>query len=147
MNEHARIARDAGRRPLGDRPRSAVWIRSLTLTSSLVVTIKVVGRGDRARRYDAVVQDISTARHDHVDLERIVALREFDAFARLATEPGAFDHVAGGAWDELSLADNEAAWRRLRVRPRVLVDVSRIDTSTTITRRHVERASSLPSGA
>ena len=44
----------------------------------------------------------------------------------------AFDYVAGGAWEELSLVDNEAAWRRYRLRPRVLVDVSEIDTATTM---------------
>jgi 4-hydroxymandelate oxidase len=77
------------------------------------------------------VEDLTRSRHDAVDLERIVALREFEAFARLAMDPGAFDYVAGGAWDEQSLADNEAAWRRFRLRPRVLVDVSRIDPSTS----------------
>ena len=41
--------------------------------------------------------------------------------------PAAFDYVAGGAWDELTLAENEAAWRRRRFRPRVLVDVSTVD--------------------
>ena len=39
--------------------------------------------------------------------------------------PRRFDYVAGGAWDEITLAENEAAWRRRRFRPRVLVDVSR----------------------
>ena len=28
--------------------------------------------------------------------------------------PAAFDYVAGGAWDEITLAENEAAWRRRR---------------------------------
>ena len=46
-------------------------------------------------------------------------------------EPAAFDYVAGGAWDELSLHDNVAAWRRRRFRPRVLVDVSRVDPRST----------------
>src|SRR4051812_21324044 len=58
-------------------------------------------------------------------------LADFEATARLAMEPGAFDYVAGGAWDELTLADNEAAWRRRRLRPRVLVDVRTIDPATT----------------
>ncbi len=47
-------------------------------------------------------------------------------------EPAAFDYVDGGAWDEVSLAENDAAWLRYRLRPRVLVDVTRIDTSTTL---------------
>jgi 4-hydroxymandelate oxidase len=66
------------------------------------------------------------------DVERVVSLREFEAFARQSMEPAAFDYVAGGAWDELTLAENEAAWSRYHLRPRVLVDVGRIDPSTTL---------------
>ena len=66
------------------------------------------------------------------DLQRIVTLADFEAPARLAMEPAAFDYVAGGAWDELSLLSNDAAWRRYRLRPRVLVDVSSVDPSTTM---------------
>ena len=96
------------------------------------VAARAAHRDAPVRRYDDGVEDLTSTRHDRVDLERIVALREFEAFARLAMDPGAFDYVAGGAWDEQSLADNEAAWRRFRLRPRVLVDVSRIDPSTTL---------------
>jgi 4-hydroxymandelate oxidase len=67
-----------------------------------------------------------------VDLERIHALADFEPFARERMDPAAFDYVAGGAWDELSLADNEGAWRRFRLRPRVLVDVSGVDLATTM---------------
>jgi len=65
-------------------------------------------------------------------LARIVSLAGFEPLARAAMDPAAFDYVAGGAWDEVSLAENEAAWRRRRLRPRVLVDVSRIDPATTL---------------
>lgn len=63
---------------------------------------------------------------------RAVTLAEFEEIARGRMHPGAFDYVAGGAWDEVSLAENEASWRRYRFRPRVLVDVGTIDPSTTL---------------
>jgi 4-hydroxymandelate oxidase len=66
------------------------------------------------------------------DLAAIHSLAEFESLARERMEPAAFDYVAGGSWDELTLADNEAAWRRWRLRPRVLVDVDRIETATTV---------------
>jgi 4-hydroxymandelate oxidase len=79
------------------------------------------------------VEDVEApARSDRIDLTRIVALREFEAFARLAMAPDAFDYVAGGSWDEDTLAENDAAWHRYRLRPRVLVDVSSVDTSTQL---------------
>jgi 4-hydroxymandelate oxidase len=61
-----------------------------------------------------------------------VSLAELEAIARERMEPGAFDYVAGGAWDEVSLGENEAAWGRFRFRPRVLVDVAAVDPATTM---------------
>ena len=46
--------------------------------------------------------------------------------------PDAFDYVAGGSWDEETLAENDAAWHRYLLRPRVLVDVSSVDTSAQL---------------
>jgi 4-hydroxymandelate oxidase len=60
---------------------------------------------------------------------------EFDELedrAREILSPGAFAFAAGGADDEVTLADNVAAWQRLRLRPRVLRDITAIDTSVTL---------------
>ena len=43
-----------------------------------------------------------------------------------------FDFVDGGAEDELTLAANRAAFERVRLRPRVLVDVERVDGSAEL---------------
>jgi 4-hydroxymandelate oxidase len=61
-----------------------------------------------------------------------VTLADFEPLARERMHPFAYDYVAGGAWDEASLADNEASWRRYRLRPRVLVDVARVNPATTL---------------
>ena len=77
-----------------------------------------------------------------VDLSKVVSLADFEPLARRTMEPGAFDYVAGGAWDEHSLGEAESAWRRRRLRPRVLVDVSHVDAATTMAGQPV----SLPVG-
>src|SRR3981081_126646 len=56
---------------------------------------------------------------------------DFDAReeqARQKLSPGAYAFAAGGADDEITLADNIAAWRRLRLRHRMLRDITAIDT-------------------
>ena len=61
--------------------------------------------------------------------------RDFDELEDRAREklaPGAFAFAAGGADDEITLADNIAAWRRLRLRPRMLRDVAAIDTGVSV---------------
>jgi isopentenyl diphosphate isomerase/L-lactate dehydrogenase-like FMN-dependent dehydrogenase len=67
-----------------------------------------------------------------VDPASAVSLADFEPLARAVMDPAAFDYVAGGAWDELSLEENVAAWRRRRFRPRVLVDVGEVTTATTV---------------
>ena len=73
-----------------------------------------------------------TAVEPERDFARIVSLAEFEPLARAAMDPAAFDYIAGGAWDEQSLAEAEEAWRGRRLRPRVLVDVSHVDPATTM---------------
>lgn len=60
----------------------------------------------------------------------ILNLAGFEAIARERLEQAHFDYIYGGAGDEVTLADNAAGWRRWRLRPRVLVDVSSVDIST-----------------
>src|SRR6476469_9217953 len=52
------------------------------------------------------------------------------AAERLAQGP--YDYFAGGALDEVTLADNVAAYRRWLLRPRVLIDVAETSTATTV---------------
>jgi isopentenyl diphosphate isomerase/L-lactate dehydrogenase-like FMN-dependent dehydrogenase len=66
-----------------------------------------------------------------VDPQRIVRLDDYEPIARAAMAADAFDYVAGGSWDELTLADNVAAWRRYRFRPRVLIDVGSVSTAAS----------------
>lgn len=61
-----------------------------------------------------------------------VNLHEYEALARKLLPPMVYDYFAEGANDELTLAENMRAWQRLRLRPRVLVDVSHIDPTTTV---------------
>jgi len=70
--------------------------------------------------------------HRTFDPGHIVNLGDFEPLARAAMDLAAFDYVAGGSWDEVTLAENEAAWRRRRLRPRVLVDVANTDPATSL---------------
>jgi isopentenyl diphosphate isomerase/L-lactate dehydrogenase-like FMN-dependent dehydrogenase len=60
--------------------------------------------------------------------ESAVNLADFERIASERLDAGTLGYFAGGAADEVTLADNVAAWRRWRLRPRVLVDVSDVGT-------------------
>src|SRR5689334_23063696 len=57
-----------------------------------------------------------------------VSLQEYEDEARRKLPASTMDFLAGGAADEITLRWNREAWDRIRLLPRVLVDVSRIDT-------------------
>ena len=62
----------------------------------------------------------------------LVSVADFERLAEERLEPGAFGYYAGGSGDEVALSGNADAWRALRLRPRVLVDVSRVSTATSV---------------
>jgi len=57
---------------------------------------------------------------------------EYEALAQSKMDPAHWDFFAGGSDDEVTLRSNRAALERIRLRPRVLVDVSTIDTRTSV---------------
>lgn len=66
---------------------------------------------------------------------RLTGVANIDDLRRIAARrlpAGVFDYIDGGAEDELALAGNTAAYRRIGFSPRVLRDVSDIDTSATL---------------
>jgi isopentenyl diphosphate isomerase/L-lactate dehydrogenase-like FMN-dependent dehydrogenase len=57
---------------------------------------------------------------------------DYERLAEQKLEPGPLAYFAGGADDEWTLRENVAAFRRLLLRPRVLVDVGSVSTATTV---------------
>jgi L-lactate dehydrogenase (cytochrome) len=65
-------------------------------------------------------------------LESLLNVREFQAVAEASMGRSEWLYYSSAAQDERTFAENEAAFGRWWFRPRVLVDVSRVDTSTTV---------------
>ena len=61
-----------------------------------------------------------------------VNISEYETLARARMEPVEWDFYAGGSDDEVTLGTTRAAFERIRLRPRVLVDVSACDLRTTV---------------
>ncbi|KAK9030929.1 hypothetical protein V6N11_032332 [Hibiscus sabdariffa] len=64
--------------------------------------------------------------------EEPVNVNEFRELARRALPKMFYDFYAGGAEDQHTLKENEEAFHRIIIRPRILRDVSAIDLSTTV---------------
>jgi len=65
-------------------------------------------------------------------IARMINVRDLASAAEKVMEPAGWAYYDSGANDEVTLRENEAALARIWLRPRVLVDVSAIDTSTRL---------------
>src|SRR3954468_1806753 len=61
-----------------------------------------------------------------------VEVADYMRLARDRMSPLAWEYISGGAGDEATLRWNEDAYQKIRLRPRNLIDVSRIDTKLTL---------------
>lgn len=74
------------------------------------------------------------------DLSKAVSIEDLRCIAKARLPRAIFDFFDGGAEDEVTLRANRAAFERVRLLPRVLVDVSIVDLKTEI----LGKTSSLP---
>ncbi len=62
----------------------------------------------------------------------LLTIDDYEAEARQRMERSAYDYYAGAAGDERTVAANRTAFDDILLRPRVLVDVSSVELSTTV---------------
>jgi len=62
----------------------------------------------------------------------LLNLFDYERRAEARTHPAVWDFFAAGAGDSITVAENRRAFERTFLRPRMLVDVSRIDTTTRL---------------
>ncbi len=65
-------------------------------------------------------------------LRRAASIDDLRRIARRRLPRGVFDYIDGGAEAEISLAENSRAFDGIRFNPRVLRNVERLDTTTTL---------------
>ena len=67
----------------------------------------------------------------------LLTVRDFGVAARAAVRPDVLDFIDGGAGMEATVRGNENAFQAFRFRPRVLTDVSAIDTTVEVLGRRL----------
>ena len=64
--------------------------------------------------------------------EDLINVADFERVAAEKLDAGTLGYFNGGAGDEVTLRDNVAAWRRWRLRPRVLAGVAEVTTEAEV---------------
>jgi len=67
-----------------------------------------------------------------------VSVMDFAKVAKTKLDPVAWDYLEGGSEDELTLRENRAAFDNFILRPKMLTDVSKIDTSLELLGAKIE---------
>lgn len=70
--------------------------------------------------------------------EPLPSVYDYEAAAKRKLSAPAWEYFNGGSGDEITLRRNRSALDALQLKPRVLVDVTRIDTSRTLLGHHLE---------
>ncbi|KAK6347757.1 hypothetical protein TWF718_005587 [Orbilia javanica] len=65
-------------------------------------------------------------------LDQCYNLLDFEAVAKRVMKKTAWAYYSSGADDEITLRDNHSAFHRIWFRPKILVDVEKVDMSTTM---------------
>src|SRR5260370_34308386 len=67
-----------------------------------------------------------------VSLDQFLALSEFEPAAKQVLSHAVYEYIASGAGNEITLVDNERAFDRVRIWPRVLEDVRSVSTTVSL---------------
>jgi 4-hydroxymandelate oxidase len=71
-------------------------------------------------------------------MDKIINLKSLEEMARPRLTEMAYDFIAGGAEDELTLAENTAAWRKIQLLPRVLGGANERILKTTVLGQEID---------
>ncbi|KAH9018740.1 FMN-dependent dehydrogenase-domain-containing protein [Lactarius hengduanensis] len=97
-----------------------------------------------AEKIEVKITDEERARLQRVEarppLAEILNLHDFEAIARLTMPEKAWAYYSSASDDEITNRENHAAFHRIWFRPRIMRDVTAVDTSTSI----LGHASSMP---
>ena len=86
--------------------------------------LHLVPAGTEASRFESVLAQDATLN----PFAGIASVMDFEPRARERISRMAYEYISGGAGDEISLKWNREAYDKIRLRTRVLVDVSKLDT-------------------
>src|SRR5580765_4437341 len=105
--------------------------RNMLTVMGAAVSSAALGKLEAAEKgSSAPVRLVSTKRRDAGS--RPVCLADFEPLAKERLSHFAYEYIASGAADELTIRWNREAFDQIRLRPKVLVDVEKIDTRLTL---------------
>ena len=81
---------------------------------------------------EAISLDPSGSPNYSPDLSTLASVMDFEPLAQARLSHMAYEYLSAGASDEITMRWNKEAFDKIRLRPRVLVDVSELDTGLNL---------------
>lgn len=91
---------------------------------------------DTAEKVEVIITDTEKVRLERVSrrppLSEVLNLHDFEAIAKLVMPEKAWAYYSSAADDEITNRENHSAYHRVWFRPRIMIDVTNVDWSTTV---------------
>lgn len=78
------------------------------------------------------MNSVSNQSQSPISLDQFLALPDFEPAAKQVLPHPVYEYIASGAGNEITLIDNQRAYDRIRIWPRVLNDVRSVDTTVSL---------------
>jgi len=108
--------------------------RGLLRSAGVIAGAAALASTTEGEQSPALNQPTGKARGEPTDP---LDIPDFERAARAVMSPMAWEYVSGGAADEITLKWNHKAYEHIRLKPRALVDVSRLDTRVRLLGREL----------
>ena len=99
---------------------------ALASTGALAVAAILPSAKAAGQDSNPSAQTVAPSSHDPI------CLADFEPLAKAKMSATSWEYITAGAADEITVRWNKEAYQRIRLRPRVLVDVSKLDTRVTL---------------
>src|SRR5262245_44427363 len=72
------------------------------------------------------------------EIPNVGCVADFQELARQKLPAAVYDYLTDGSTDQVTLHENIAAFRRLKLLPPILAGVDKVDTSTTVLKQKID---------
>src|SRR5262245_33804503 len=124
------VMREPTRR--GKTRRQAIRNLAAFMAGSPVIGPALLAQAQPGQGAAAANNDVIRPPEYRDEIMRVINLHEFEAIAKKKLSIQAYDYIAAGAGDELTLQANRDAFDRFWIRRKVMVDVSKVDTTVDL---------------
>lgn len=106
--------------------------RNMLISASTLAAGSLINGRAQAKDIDQSEVTFNLISSPPKDLDAVINLHDMETLAKSKMSHMAYEYIDSGAADELTAKWNLEAWQKIKLQPRVLVDISKLDTKVNL---------------